>query len=134
LRIYITHCSAKKDDSLKGTGKKVTPDELYTGRRIRSFIAACRREKVDWAIFSDFFGIWFPSVEHEWYDKAPNCVTEQEFRKLLLDFEEKLADYDEIWFYHNPSRFHSLYGRLLTETELRGRIRRFTHIAEITRD
>ncbi len=30
MRIYITHCGAKKDDSLKGTGRRVTPDLLYT--------------------------------------------------------------------------------------------------------
>ncbi|MGH2609550.1 MAG: hypothetical protein ACRDHF_10750 [Tepidiformaceae bacterium] len=29
-RIYITHCAAKKDDFSRGTGRRVTPDLLYT--------------------------------------------------------------------------------------------------------
>ncbi len=37
-RIYITHCSAKKDDSLRGTKKKVTPDKLYTANLLQRFV------------------------------------------------------------------------------------------------
>lgn len=133
MRIYITHCSAKKDDSFKDAGRKTTPDNLYIGRRIQGFINACKRTRANWAIFSDLYGVWFPSIEHQWYDKAPESVTEHEFGELLSDFDEKLLDYDEIWFHYNPSRFHPLYDRLLTETKLRDRVRRFTHIAEIAR-
>lgn len=53
-------------------------------------------------------------------------VTEEEFRRLLEDFDEKLVGYDEIWFYHNHSRFHKLYKRLLQETK--SKIKIFTHI------
>ena len=34
MRIYVTHCSAKKDNSLKGTGKKVTPNAFLYGHAL----------------------------------------------------------------------------------------------------
>ena len=131
MRIYITHCSAKKDDSLKGTGKKVAPDKLYTSIRIQQFIKKCKEKNAQWAIFSDKYGIWFPYEKHEWYDKHPNTVSEEEFKRLVRDFEKKLRDYDEIYFYYNPGRFHSLYKRLLKEVKVKNKIILFSHIDEI---
>jgi hypothetical protein len=86
MRIYVTHCSAKKDDSLKGTGKRVTPDKLYTSTPIRRFMEKCKEKRVKWAIFSDLHGIWFPNVEHEWYDKDSSKVTDAELAQLVEDF------------------------------------------------
>ena len=94
-------------------------------------MSRCKEQGVNWAIFSDKYGIWFPNVEHEWYEKGPDTVTDQEFQDLLNDFDLKLQDYDEIWFYYNPSRFHRLYQRLLQETSLQDKIRRFSHHWEI---
>ncbi|MFH1321998.1 MAG: hypothetical protein ABII90_15270 [Bacteroidota bacterium] len=131
MRIYITHCSAKKDDSLKHTGKKVTPDRLYTATPAQRFMNKCKERKVKWAIFSDLYGVWFPKIEHEWYDKAPRTVTQNEFKDLLDDFEQKLGAYDEICFYRNPGRFHRLYERLLIETKLKDKITRFSNLGEI---
>ena len=131
MRIYITHCSRKKDDSLKHTGKKVTPDKLYMAAYIQRFMNKCKEKKVEWAIFSDFYGVWFPNVKHEWYDKDPNKVTEHEFRILLKDFDQKLGDYNEIYFYRNRARFHCLYKRLLKETTLKDRVILFSHKDEI---
>jgi len=113
MRIYITHYSAKKDDLLRHTGKKVTPDKLYTATSTQRFMNKCKEKGVEWVIFSDLYGVWFSDVKHEWYEKDPNTVTEHEFRKLLKDFEQKLGNYEEIYFYHNPGRFHPLYKRLL---------------------
>ena len=92
---------------------------------------ACKSKGVRWAIFSDLYGVWFPNVKHAWYEKSPGKVSETEFTKLILDFDEKLEKYDEIWFYHSPTRFHSLYRRLRTESRLREKVRKFTHISEI---
>lgn len=131
MRIYVTYCSARKDDSLKDANSQITPDILYTGNRIQGFMRTCKERGVYWAIFSDLYGIWFPNVTHTWYEKDPDTVTEQEFRKLLDDFDEKLQDYDELWFYYNPSRFHKLYRKLLRETKLVKRVRKFSHIREI---
>ena len=131
MRIYITHCSAKKDDSLKNSGNKVPPDKLYTATPTKRFMNKCKEKKTNWAIFSDLYGVWFPSMEHEWYEKEPDKVTEQEFTELVNNFDRKLQNYDEIWFYHNPGRFHSLYKRLLQETRLKDRVKLFTHIREI---
>jgi len=131
MRIYVTHCSAKKDNSLKGTGKKVTPDRLYTATPLQRFMSRCKEKKVRWAIFSDKYGVWFPHEEHEWYEKDPDSVTEQEFKNLVKNFDEKLGKYDEIYFYHNPGRFHPLYGKLLKETKVKGKVTLFSHIDEI---
>jgi hypothetical protein len=130
-RIYLTHCSFKKDDSLKGISKKVTPDRLYTATPTQRFMNRCKERGVEWAIFSDKYGVVFSNKEIEWYDKPPSEVTEREFLELLKDFNQKLEDYNEIWFYHNPGRFHPLYRRLLSESKLKDRIRLFTHIQEI---
>lgn len=131
MKIYITHCSARKDQSLKGTGIKVSPDQLYTATPIKRFMERCLTRKVQWAIFSDKYGVWLPKEKHEWYEKDPDTVTEQEFRNLVKSFEERLASYDEIWFYHNPGRFHPLYARLLKEAKVKARIVLFTHKDQI---
>jgi len=131
MRIYVTHCSAKKDNSLKGTGEKVTPDILYTATPLQRFMSRCKEKKVGWAIFSDKYGVWFPNEEHEWYEKDPDMVTEKEFKNLVRDFEEKLGDHYEIYFYHNPGRFHLLYRRLLKEIQIKGKVILFSHLDEI---
>lgn len=131
MRIYLTHCSAKKDDSLRGTGRKATPDVLYTATPTQRFMHACKTRNVCWAIFSDLYGVWFPDVKHEWYEKDPDAVSEQEFQALIRDFDGKLGAYEEIWFYHNPGRFHPLYRRFLNTTRLRDRVVLFSHLREI---
>lgn len=131
-RIYITHCSAKKDNSLCGTIKTITPDKLYTATPLQRFIKRCKDKKVEWAIFSDKFGVIFPQEELKWYDKHPNEVDEDELQLLLENFIQQLSNYDEIWFYHNPGRFHPLYKRLVKEAKERGlKVVLFTHLSEI---
>ena len=129
MRIYITHCSTKKDGSLEGTGKSVCPQALYAATPTQRFMNRCMSEGVQWAIFSDLYGVWFPDVEHEWYEKDPDCITDFEFDVLLRDFETKLRGYDEVWFYHNPGRFNPLYKRLIQRTSLK--ITKFPHLSEI---
>jgi hypothetical protein len=130
-RIYVTHCSHKKDYSYKGSGELVSPDLLYTAAPTRRFMQRCKARRVPWAIFSDLYGIWFPEVRHEWYEKDPNTVAETEFLALLRHFDEKLAAFIEIVFYYNPGRFHPLYCLLLDQSILRVRIKRITHLREI---
>jgi hypothetical protein len=91
----------------------------------------CKRAGVRWAIFSDKYGVWFPEVEHEWYEKDPRKVTDREFQALVADFNSRLIDFDQIYFYRNPGRFHPLYQRLLRETSLRDRISLISHLSEI---
>ena len=131
MRIYVTHCCAKKDERNRVTGAKVTPDNLYTATPTKRFMETCKLKGVHWAIFSDLYGIWFPDMKRGWYEKDPNSVTENEFMLLLGDFDQKLQNYDEIWFYYNPGRFHRLYARLLRETKLRDKVKLFTHVWDI---
>ena len=109
-----------------------SPDNLYTATPLQRFVKKCTQKKADWAVFSDKHGVWFPYVKHEWYEKDPNTVTDQEFKNLIADFDEKLRDFTEIWFYYNPGRFHPLYQKLLESSTLKNRIRKFTHIEEIS--
>jgi hypothetical protein len=130
-RIFVTHCSHKKQERYKRTGEAVSPDLLYTATPTQRFIVRCKARGVRWAIFSDLHGVWFPDVRHEWYDKDPYTITESEFLALIQDFDTKLIGYSEIFFYHNPSRFHPLYARLLEQSELASRIKRITHLGDI---
>ena len=131
MKIYITHCSAKKDDSLRDTQKKVTPDKLYLATPLQRFINKCKNVAVNWAIFSDLYGVWFPENKHAWYEKSPNKVSDREFNDLLQNFDRSLQKYEEIIFYYNPGRFHNLYKRLLNQTKLRSRVKLITHLEEI---
>jgi len=54
MRIYITHCSAKKDNSLKNSGVKVTPDKLYTATPIQRFMTRCKEKNVNLGYFFRF--------------------------------------------------------------------------------
>ncbi len=103
MRIYITHCSGRKDDSLKRTRKQVTPDKLYMARWIQRFMTTCKKKRVRWAIFSDSYGVWFPEEQHCWYNKHPKKIGEQERAMFVRDFNRRLRHYDEIWFYKGMS-------------------------------
>jgi hypothetical protein len=131
MRIYITHCSAKKDVSLRSSSLRVTPDKLYTAAPTRRFMERCKATRVNWAIFSDQYGVWFPHVEHGWYEKDPGTVTDTEFCVLLRKFDKSLSKYDEILFYRNPGRFHRLYRKLVKETNLGSKLSLFSHLNEI---
>ncbi len=128
-RIYVTHCSHKKDGHYRESGEAVSPDLLYTATPTKRFMERCKARRVCWAIFSDKYGVWFPDVRHKWYEKDPNKVNEHEFLELVRNFDEKLARYSEICFYHNPGRFHPLYARLLGRSVLKNRIKPMTHLS-----
>jgi hypothetical protein len=132
-KIYITHCSAKKDAALKYSKARVTPDKIYTATPTQRFINECKNKGVSWAIFSDKYGVWFSDSLNAWYEKDPNKVTEVEFNQLVSEFNKSLNLFDEIWFYHNPGRFHRLYKKLLIKSELKGKIKLFTHLNEISK-
>ena len=130
MRIYITHCCARKDARLRNSSVRVTPDKLYTATTTRPFMEKCKATRVNWAIFSDQYGVWFPHVLHEWYEKNPDTVTDAEFHVLLRNFDDSLSNYDEILFYY-PGRFHPLHRRLVKETKLGGKLSLFSHLSEI---
>ena len=131
-RVYITHSSEKKDDSLRGTNQRVTPDILYTATPIRRFTRRCIDENVEWAILSDKFGVIFSQEKIDWYQKHLDQVDEEEFQWLLGNFIYRLLGYDRVWFYHNPRSFHPLYRKLVKESRGRGlRVKMFSHLSEI---
>ena len=72
-----------------------------------------------------------PEEKHEWYEKDPDTVSEQEFMQLIKNFNERLAEFDEIWFYYNPGRFHPVYARLLKGVKVKAKITLFTHKNQI---
>jgi hypothetical protein len=131
-KIYITHCSASKDPSFRESGLPTTPDRLYTSSHLQAFVHRCQTQNVPWAIHSDLYGVWFPTEEHVWYEKNPSKVTPDEFKALLARFDDKLKPFQEIFFYYpNPTRVHPLYRNLFQTTQLKARIRLFSHIREI---
>src|SRR5215469_18271872 len=74
-RIYLTHCSHKKDEQYRISGEPVGAEVLYTAAPTQRFMRRCKDKRVAWAIFSDKYGVWFPEVRHEWYEKDPDTVT-----------------------------------------------------------
>ena len=124
MKLYMTYCSGQKDDSLKGTGIEVTPDVLYTSkRRIVPFMEMCKEMRVEWAIFSDLYGVWLHNEKHTWYAKGPDEVSGSEYQWLLNNFNSRLKNYESIYFYRPSEKmFHSLYRRLVNESELKDRI------------
>jgi len=134
MRIYLTHCAAKKDNRVKDTDREVPPELLYTATPTQRFMRSCKERDVRWAIFSDHYGVWFSHEKREWYGDDvgdPNRVTNSKFHELVKNFDEKLQSYDEIYFYYNPGRFHKLYRRLLKETNLKDRVVYITHLHKI---
>jgi len=91
----------------------------------------CKVRQVAWVIFSDLYGVWFPEIRHEWYEKDPNSVTDEEFWQLLRNFDESLAPYSQICFYHNRGSLNRLHKRLLKETALGDRVKMITRLRDI---
>lgn len=130
-KIYITHCSTKKNKLYKNNNLLTTPDKLYTSKRIIRFINQCKIKNQNWAILSDRYGIWFPHEKHAWYDIHPRSINGKQLDKLVLNFNKNLSLYDEIWYYYNPAKFHILYRKLLDMTKLRDKVVMFSHLKEI---
>jgi hypothetical protein len=132
-KFYITHCSAKKDPTLKESNIHVRPHRLYTATPTQRFMKKCDEHGVNWAIFSDRYGVWFSKDRHQWYEKDPSKITESEFNQLVENFDRSLEQFDEIWFYYNPGRFHKLYRKLIKNSKLKKRIKLFRHLDEISK-
>jgi hypothetical protein len=90
----------------------------------------CKSSEVTWAIFSDLYGVWFSPVEHEWYEKNPDTLTEAEYETLRSNFDEQLATFSKIFFYY-PDEVHPFHRRLLDETALADRVKMITQLSEI---
>lgn len=52
-------------------------------------------------------------------------------KELINNFDSRLEQYSEIWFYYNPGRFHPLYQELIINSMLNNKIYKFSHINEI---
>lgn len=130
--LYFTHCCAKKDDSLKGTGKRVSPLRLYKATPTQRFMQRCIEAGVAWAIFSDKYAFVFPNDKIAWYEKHPSTLSQAEKGKLFNDAFYVLKDYELSNFYFNPGRLHPFYQELVDELRRRGRnIREITHLNDI---
>lgn len=110
--LYITHCSRDKQDGMKETGQAVTPDRLYTSPSLIKFVDFCKRTRLDWAIFSDKYGVVFPEEKIQWYSKPPDTVTKMEFEQLLENFTTRLAGFDEIYFYQRAGETHPVFQQI----------------------
>lgn len=131
--LYFTHCCAKKDNSLKGTGKKVSPLELYKATVTHRFMKRCIEVGVEWAIFSDKYAFVFPDARILWYEKHPSTLTYTEKKELFNKAFEVLKDYNLAYFYYNPGRLHTFYRELVDEMRRRGRrVKEITHLNDIS--
>jgi hypothetical protein len=131
MRIYLTHCSKEKSLEAKESGEELTPDRLYTNPGIQQFIERCQVTGVHWAILSDCYGVFLPDERHPYYEKAPASVTPEEENVIIQSFENRLSEYDEIWFYIRAETFHPFYERVLNNSRLAGRVKRFEDLNQI---
>lgn len=131
MRIYLTHCSKEKSLQAKTSGLPVTPDSLYTEEGIQAFIKTCQHKGVDWAILSDKYGVFLPHEKHEYYEKPPATVTREEEAAIIAQINERLSDFDEIWFYARPATCHPFYEHVLTGSALAQRTHYFEDLGEI---
>jgi hypothetical protein len=130
--LYFTHCSKKKDPLLAGSPQKTTPDKLYTATYLQRFIKRCRVAGVDWAIFSDRYGFLHPTRRVAWYELSPANIKGAEKDELFRKAHRQIADYEAVYFYHNPGRFHRLYRELYQYLKDGGiNITLITHLADI---
>ena len=131
--LYFTHCCAKKDDSLRGTGKRVPPIELYRATPTQRFMRRCVEAGVEWAIFSDKYAFVFSDDRIPWYEKHPSTLALTEKKRLFHNAFEVLKNYDLAYFYYNPGRLHPFYRELVDDIRRRGRdIREITHLDDIS--
>lgn len=131
MKIYLTHCSAEKDNTFRGTTVATTPDKLYTNPELQAFVQRCQSKGAAWAILSDRYGVWLPDIPHEWYEKHPATVTQQESQQIVEQFDRTLEPYDEIYFFVRPETFHPFYQKVLVETALATRVRQFSNLQAI---
>lgn len=130
--LYFTHCCHKKLDDLKNTGQRVPPMQLYIATPTQRFMKQCRKQRVEWAIFSDKYGFVFPDQRIEWYDKPPGFVTLDEKKALFQSAFNTLTRYDLAHFYYNPGRIHPLYLEMVDEMRRRGKnIEDITYLSQI---
>ena len=132
MKIYLTHCCAEKSSIVKESGEGVTPDHLYTDPGVVEFMETCKRANVTWGILSDRYAVWLPDEKHEWYEKHPDTVTQEEFDEIVNDFDTKLESFDEIVFYVRKASFHPFYGKVLDATTHSSKVRTFDQVGEIT--
>jgi cytoplasmic iron level regulating protein YaaA (DUF328/UPF0246 family) len=107
---------------------------MYTSRRIQEFIDTCKKVRAFWAIFSDLYGVWFPSEKYQYYDKSPDSVSKSEFFQLVQSAENVLKKY-HVYFYANENdpKFHKLYRDLINELRDRGiKIEIFSDLQQIS--
>jgi len=131
VRIYLAHCSKEKSTTAKTSGALLPPDELYTEPGIQKFMRSCKERGVSWAILSDNYGVFLPSERHAYYEKPPATVTAEEEAAIMAQFDERLAAYDEIWFYVRAETFHPFYQRVLDRCRLAARVHLFQDVEEI---
>jgi hypothetical protein len=110
--LYITHYSRDKLEGIRETGQAVTPDRLYASPALIKFVDFCKRTQLNWAIFSDKYGVVFPEEKISWYSKPPDSVTEREFEQLLENFTTRLAGFDEIYFYQRTGETHLVFKEI----------------------
>ncbi len=131
MRIYLTHCSKEKSLTAKEIGLKLPPDQLYTDESLVAFMERCKSSGVAWAVLSDRFGVFLPTDQHEYYEKHPGTVTEEEENIIRLDLEKKLDAYQEVWFYVRPATIHPFYERVLRDSNLHPRLTFFSDLNQV---
>lgn len=114
--LFLTYCSAKKTDASTGT-----PEEIYTGTRIKGFISKCKKDNLLWGILSARYGVILPNRVIETYDLSLDSYnpaeyswfTDQVVDQLIL-IRDKFKISKVVFFKPSPKRGEA-YLKVLQE-------------------
>ena len=62
MKLCVTHCAKNKRDG------SLPPDGLYVSRRIHQFVSYCKEKRLNWAILSAKYGLFFPEENKQKYN------------------------------------------------------------------
>lgn len=130
MKVYLTHCCAKKNELARTTGIAMPPEEMYIEPDIQKFFSYCLSHKLAFGVLSDLYGIWLSPEKKRWYEKSPDTVTDVEKAEILRIFDHELSRFSEIIFLIRPESFHPFYDFVLSHSKHTNRIRRITELKE----
>lgn len=114
--LFLTYCSAKKTDNAIGT-----PEEIYTGTRIKGFINKCKKENYLWGFLSAKYGIVLHDKIINNYDVSLKSLNTTEYTQFINQVTNQIRwikdkyKISKIVFFQPTSIRGVAYRRLLTE-------------------
>lgn len=113
--LLVTNCS-----KTKGTvGDKAIPEDFYKGVTPQLLINFGKRNKLNWAIMSDLYGIYYPEEKLAFYDIGPDQVKEPKELGKLIGSRALERKYTRVIYYCSSPLRARPYIRFLSHSGLK---------------